>query len=110
MVQFHHGNDMVWESGKIIEKISSVSYIVRMNSDSRYCRYHIDQMQRLAITEKDPEPKLEQVDESIISADVSDTTTVPDDDSTVEIVPVSNTVCVPQYPVRNRRPPERFSV
>ena len=69
MVQVHHGNSVVWEPGRVVEKISSVSYVVEMDTDrhTQHC-CHIDQLQKLVVGEaKVTEPVMDMSCESIDS-------------------------------------------
>ena len=110
MAQVHRGNTVTWEPGKVIDKKSSVSFLVEMDEGSLKRRCHIDQLRRLnPITGNATNSKTPST--SLVSSDQDQLSTSEDDESPdlVSVTPTAHPDNQSRYPSRIRRPPNRFT-
>lgn len=107
--QVHHGNTVVWEAGKVVDKVSPVSFIVEMNADRSSRRFHIDQIKKVKEVEQSPVVDTTSFPSMETPPDVSD----PEEDFVPEIITRpehSPDTSESRYPTRVRHPPDRYVV
>uniref|UniRef100_A0A1X7SI27 Uncharacterized protein n=1 Tax=Amphimedon queenslandica TaxID=400682 RepID=A0A1X7SI27_AMPQE len=116
MVRIHRDNHQYWEPGIITEKISLVSFVVKLEDGTR-CHCHIDQLCKRFSSSRDSSNGTPDTSQPHSSKELE---SEQDEESQFKIVsqeqpppeshdnPIVNPPPSRRYPIRDRRLPDRF--